>query len=149
MDGWMDGWMDVCAFMFDHLLLACTCLCTCFHFCADMRMVTGGEGGGVARGVVEDVCLGPTCCGSCRPSVSCSGSVLVDFLRRAALCCAASQVWGRKLARRCVCLSTWGPFPYGTSLRDHVPEHAWDPSESVSAQSSSGQSKSVENRQLP
>ena len=56
-DGWMDGWMDgcmmdVCAFMFDYLLLACTCLCTCFHFCADMRMVTGGEGGGVARGVV-------------------------------------------------------------------------------------------------
>ena len=87
--------------------------------------------------------------------------------------CAASQVCG-KLARRFGCLSTWGPFPCGTSFRDHVPKHVWDPPESVptalpaveelddtheaaflkdsmimSTQSSSGHSKSCENRRIP
>ena len=30
-------------------------------------------------------------------------------------------------------MSTLGLFPYGTSSRDHVPEHVWDPPKSVPA----------------
>ena len=105
-----------------------------------LEAMCGGQSPGPSRpwcsmplftSVVEDVCLGPTFCRSRRPSGFCSGSVLADF--SGGLRCFSSL--GSQTRQTLRMLEHMGPFPCGTSLRDHVPEQVWDHSESVSAQS--------------